>query len=135
MDELSKLAERCEQAEWSEQGTLLLDAWDVIAPLNGLDWASSHAGTFCAMIEVGAFESAALMLLPEGMAANIEIRASHRSSRSGAYARITLIEENGFASGDEGHGAVISLAILTAGLRSRSLVAFPASDGEGASHE
>lgn len=65
-NELLMLAEKVEAAEpWMQTG-LLLDAWDLIAPLNGAEWAKGEAGTFCAMVECGAFESAALMLVPNG---------------------------------------------------------------------
>jgi len=43
---------------------LLSDAWDLIAPTNGIAWARGCARTFGNMLDAGAFESAALLFLP-----------------------------------------------------------------------
>ena len=61
---LLELAAKCCMAASDEQGALLSDAWDLIAPVKGIAWARGYAGTFASMVDAGAFESAALLLIP-----------------------------------------------------------------------
>ena len=73
--ELSALAERVEQAEPHMQGVLLDRAWDELAECSAVfrRYAVQHqpgfdnnAGKFAMAMEARAYESAAMMLVPEG---------------------------------------------------------------------
>ena len=73
--ELNALAERVEQAEPHMQGVLLDRAWDELAECSAVfrRFAVAHqpgfdnnAGKFAMALEARAYESAAMMLVPEG---------------------------------------------------------------------
>lgn len=60
-NDLTALAARMQEAQADEQETLLIQAWAVIGTSMGEPY-----NRFCWMIEAGSFESAALMLVPQG---------------------------------------------------------------------
>ena len=59
------LADRVEKAEASEQAEMIADAWDVLGPIR--KWESAEAARFADMLDAEAYESAAMMLVPEGL--------------------------------------------------------------------
>lgn len=75
-EELLDLASRCEAADASEQRELLEAAYeavsgsslyrDVVSTVDAVEGNAERASQFTAMLEVEAYESAAMQLLPEG---------------------------------------------------------------------
>lgn len=120
MSELLKLAEQVERASPEMQGRLIEQAWDVLArhsvefrrfalaPLSGFD---NNAAKFAMALEARAFESAALMLAPEGW--------EYTLMNANGYPEATLtnhaIQRTVWAPGE-----TLSLALCAAALRARA---------------
>jgi hypothetical protein len=64
MGKLIELAERCEKAGAEEQRALLDEAWDALGP--AVNWTAAQARRFGMMMDADAYESAAMLLVPEG---------------------------------------------------------------------
>lgn len=62
MVDLLDLAARVEKAAPDQQAELIGDAWDLLGPM--CRWSSQESARFANMIEAGAYESAAMMLVP-----------------------------------------------------------------------
>lgn len=112
MSDLIELAKRCEKAGPDEQRELLLRAWVAVVP--PLD---SPYGPFLNMVEVGAFESAALMLVPDDWTA-WELH-SH-SARTRFSADLLRLGCDGGEHWARGRASTPALAIAAASLRARS---------------
>lgn len=76
MTDLERLAEAVERALPDMQGKLLEDAWEAMAQHSGSfrcfacapsSGFGTNAGRFAAALEARAYESAAIMLVPDGM--------------------------------------------------------------------
>ena len=107
---LVELAKRCEEAATEEQGDLLDLAYRVLHPWPDKNYDFSAFNRFQAMLKAGAYESAALMLVPEGLFPTFDFVAK----------RCWLRTEQGFdvAHGPAfGRGNTVSLALCAAALR------------------
>jgi hypothetical protein len=62
--DLLALASRVEAGTAEQQADLIQDAWDMMGPL--VRWTPEQARKFGIMIDAEAYESAALMLVPDG---------------------------------------------------------------------
>ena len=60
------MAERVEQAGPEQQRELLGDAWELIAPLAFGPLCADRAARFDSLLDAEGFESAALLLVPDG---------------------------------------------------------------------
>jgi hypothetical protein len=114
---LIALAERVEAASADEQATLLIEAFDLI------DWRSKPgaAGSvrynprwfkFDKMIRAEAYESAAMMLVPEGMGYGVA------DPKNGVRPSGLIFDGQGLAI--ERRAATPSLALTAAALRARA---------------
>lgn len=107
MTNLSDLAARVEAAEAREQRALLLDTVFEIA---AGEWPTSKAARFCTLIDAEAYESAALMMVPEGWGWSI-----HTSDFPGAF--IAEVELEGREHG--ARATTPALALACAALRAK----------------
>lgn len=126
MTDLEKLAARCEQATADEQPELLIEAFEAI---HGPKPPLVHGGSaervawlnrfnpFYQMLNSNAFESAAMMLVPEEMRDEIEITTLY------CIARVSINLNHG-PDGSPFYGSNVSnsipLALAAAALRARS---------------
>lgn len=91
---LLDLARRCEAAEADEQRGLLMEAWDAIhgprpkfskanAYRSDSEWSVwyDRRGTYTRMLGVGAYESAAMSLIPEGHAWDLAVSSTAIAAR------------------------------------------------------
>lgn len=116
MPNLLPLAARCEAAPAEEQRELLIEAWDAV---NRRD--PNRPGQFAAwlaferMLDAQAWESAALMLVPEGLEWSAERRLS--KGMRPAYASIWSMGARDVDIHHNGTGRTPALAILAAALK------------------
>lgn len=75
MTDLHKLAERAAAGSAEQQADLLADAWDALGPI--ARWSAPQVRRFGMMIDAGAYESAALMMVPEDSGFQIDNGLSH----------------------------------------------------------
>lgn len=117
MSGLLELAERCEKATPEQQGQLIEQAWDVLAeesaefrafalstPESGFE---NCAAKFGMALDARAYESAALMLVPEGWEwAYLDKKA--------------IVRKSGSWSHSFGEASTPALALYAAALRARA---------------
>jgi len=109
MDELVKLAERCEAADDNSDALLFMEAFEAIfggRKSLGLQWSK-----FCAMLDAEACENAALILLPEGWEWNWH-----------GPAQTAVVHPTGFQhkTAYRGYSAYPALALLAAICRAKA---------------
>lgn len=107
---LSNLIAQVEAAGLGQQAKLLCDAWDLLARPGWGDFERSTRFMRC--IDAEAFESAALMLVPEGAFPTLDF----------VERRCWLRDGSGFDLAFEvahGEGSTIALALVAACLRAR----------------
>lgn len=134
MSALIALAERVEAGSAEEQGRLLDEAWETLAEHSAKfrrfatsapdhHGFNSNADKFSMALEAMAYESAAMMLVPEGLAWTLGQNVHHHYWSAG----VTGIDEDGApkAIGFAGPACAPALALTAAALRARAA-------GEGA---
>lgn len=131
-DNLLELARRAQSAASDDQEDVLREAWKLANPAlpstddRWFDWYQDCA-QFEAMRECGAFESAALMLVPEGWrpySADMSIEGRTRWMLEGPKARWEDDEDGYLVAGSDWYlsasAATPALALAAAALRARS---------------
>jgi hypothetical protein len=134
-DELIEMAERCERAEPSEQRALLTQAFEVVHGRQlaaGWETEDGRCETnarlkFDRMLEAGAFESAAMTLVPEGWAVE---RSGWHTIAEPHHAGFELWQYRKNADGEyrhsssetitKGSAVTAALALCAAALRARA---------------
>lgn len=117
---MTDLATRLEQGTAEQQQELLEEAWDTIAPLRGIAWASVNAGRFGRMIDAEAYESAALTLVPEGEGRWPQVYYVGPNPNDQRYGHRWSVWEKGKIEPHKGHNKDSSaLALAAAALRAR----------------
>jgi hypothetical protein len=118
---LLALAERVESAPLEMQGKLLEQAWELCAEysaefrafttsyLSGFD---NNAGRFSMCLEASAYESAAMMLVPEGLAFEM--------TTTGYKPGATVCGNPMFDTHEGAYAATPALALVAAALRARA---------------
>lgn len=142
MADLEALALRCEAATPEMQNALLDQAWEACAeyspafrrfatfPLPSFD---NNAGKFGMAMDAHAFESAALMLVPEGWRVSNWSQWKHEIlRRQGTWLAILARDQDelaGFGTRCQ-HAATPALALAAAALRARASVGAHAERGD-----
>lgn len=115
---LHDLAARCESAAEAEQRELLDEAWDAVAPMFPRDLLADRAARFGRMFDAEAYESAALMLVPEGWAWMAGCAAGETF-----FATLSPTDESGIeADMIDTNAATPALALCAAALRARAQI-------------
>lgn len=122
MDSLLQLAERCEAAEASEQRALLDEAFDAALGPRRVDkggWTCWHDQwlRYRKMLNAEAYESAAMMLVPEGWHTGAYYQGP--SGQPHRWILRTIRDGETFYRGKEAKAAAPALALCAAALRAR----------------
>ncbi|WP_121120109.1 hypothetical protein [Croceibacterium ferulae] len=111
IEDSSKLVAEIEAADPVEQAELLCDAWDLLARPGWAD--ADRSAQFMRCIDAEAFESAAIMLVPEGAFPTLDFVERRCWLRDGSGFDLAF----GVA---HGRGSTIALALVAACLRARN---------------
>lgn len=114
--DLLELAERVEKATAGQQRELIADAWDLLGQV--VRPTGEDAGRFGLMLDAEAYESAALMLVPEGFYLKLSVRGRSFKS-SAAYTHPDLMEWGVWYREE---AATPALSIAVAALRAKAAI-------------